>query len=250
MHTMRVLTEGTIDSKSDWHRSAAHARRGGGGAGGSGGGSSKDMSRSKLKRYAHLFDFVDSQRGASVDFEKTLAHSEGRPLEAYDYEDPHVSKHVADAAAGSFDDVRIVETGSRRLLLMRSSADGRKRTVFLKQRHPRERVDPVTRYVSADDLVDVHVVDDGVSLQQSSGDWLADVGADENESETCVQSETADSRHNDDAINETGEPRNGHMGGAESETGGDCVTERRDVLNRTDDEAHASSSDDPSFPWI
>ena len=38
---------------------------------------------------------------------------------------------------------------------MRSSVDGRKRTVFLKQRHPRERVDPVTRYVSADDLVDV-----------------------------------------------------------------------------------------------
>ena len=47
---------------------------------------------------------------------------------------------------------------------MRSSVDGRKRTVFLKQRHPRERVDPVTRYVSADDLVDVHVVDDGTSL--------------------------------------------------------------------------------------
>ena len=88
---------------------------------------------------------------------------------------------------------------------MRSSADGRKRTVFLKQRHPRERVDPVTRYVSADDLVDVHVVDDGVSLQQSSSDWLANMSGDENESETIVQSETAERRHDDDVLNKTDE---------------------------------------------
>ena len=102
---------------------------------------------------------------------------------------------------------------------MRSSVDGRKRTVFLKQRHPRERVDPVTRYVSADDLVDVHIVYGGVTLQQSSSDWLAYVGSNENESETVVQSKNADFHH--DALNETDKSSNDEISGAISETGSD-----------------------------
>ena len=64
--------------------------------------------------------------------------------------------------------------------------------MLLRQRHPRERVDPVTRYVSADDVVDVHVVDDGVSLQQSSSGWLSDMGADKNET-LCRRSRTSTS---------------------------------------------------------
>ena len=64
--------------------------------------------------------------------------------------------------------------------------------MFLKQRHPRERIDPVTRYVIADHVVDVHVVDDVLSLQQSSSDWLSDMGADKNET-LCRRSRTSTS---------------------------------------------------------